>query len=62
MSRIVFWALMSLRVAAEVWGLVIGNRDVHCLGAIAGFGVIGVNCLLHRADRYEEFVEAGEEA
>ncbi|MFI9290828.1 hypothetical protein [Streptomyces gardneri] len=62
MNRIAFWALMSLCVTAEVWGLVIDNRDIHYLGAIAGFGVIGVNYLLHRADRYEEFVEAGEEA
>ncbi|MFG2872925.1 hypothetical protein [Streptomyces sp. NPDC048338] len=53
MNRIVFWALMSLCVTVEVWGLVIGNRDVHYLGAIAGFGVIAVSRLLHRADAYE---------
>ncbi|MFG3038110.1 hypothetical protein ACGFYZ_14490 [Streptomyces sp. NPDC048330] len=61
MNRVVFWALMALCVGVEIWGLVIDNRDVHYLGAIAGCGVIGINHLLHRADRYEEFVEAGEQ-
>ncbi|MFE5628053.1 hypothetical protein [Streptomyces sp. NPDC056543] len=53
MNRIVFWALMVLCVGVEVWGLVIDNRDIHYLGAIVGFGVIGVNYVLHRADAYE---------
>ncbi|MER7515917.1 hypothetical protein [Streptomyces sp. NPDC126499] len=62
MSRIVFWPLMALCIAVEIWGLVIDNRDVHYLGAIAGLGVIVVNRLLLRADRYKEFVKAGEES
>ncbi|MGA5067590.1 hypothetical protein ACPB9E_28095 [Streptomyces exfoliatus] len=61
MNRFVFWALMALCIGVEVWGLIIDNRDVHYLGAITGFGVIGVNHLLHRADAHEQF-KAGEEA
>ncbi|MFD3569685.1 hypothetical protein [Streptomyces sp. NPDC058667] len=57
MNRLAFWLLIGLCVAVEVWGLVIDNRDVHYLGAIAGFGVVGVNYLLLRADEDE----AGEE-
>ncbi|MFD3535562.1 hypothetical protein [Streptomyces sp. NPDC058664] len=53
--------LLVLCVAAEVWGVVIGVQDVALVGAIAALGVIGVDRLLLRADRYEEFVEAGEE-
>ncbi|MGW4050768.1 hypothetical protein ACWENA_08040 [Streptomyces sp. NPDC004779] len=61
MNRFVFWILGILCIAVEIWGLVIDNRDVHHLGAIAALGVIGVDRLLHRADRYQEFAEAGEE-
>ncbi|MFF7438708.1 hypothetical protein [Streptomyces sp. NPDC008122] len=61
MNRIVFWALVALCVGVEIWGQVIGVQDINLLGLIAGLGVIGVDCLLHRADRCEEFVEAGEE-
>ncbi|MEU4065888.1 hypothetical protein AB0F25_26295 [Streptomyces wedmorensis] len=61
MNTIALWVLGILCIAVEVLGLVIGNRDVHYLGAIAVCGVIGVNHLLHRADRDEEFLEAGEE-
>ncbi|MCX5226285.1 hypothetical protein [Streptomyces sp. NBC_00233] len=61
MTRLVFWSLMALCLAVEIWGLVIDNRDVHYIGAIAGCGVIGVSRLLYRAARYEEFAEAGEE-
>ncbi|MFE6071234.1 hypothetical protein [Streptomyces sp. NPDC056525] len=61
MNRLTYWLLIALCLAVEVWGQVIGNRDLVLVGAIAGFGVIAVARLLYRADRYEEFAEAGEE-
>ncbi|MFC9339628.1 hypothetical protein ACFT0G_02425 [Streptomyces sp. NPDC057020] len=61
MNRLTYWLLIGLCAAVEAWGQVIGNRDVLLIGAIAGFGVIAVARLLYRADRYEEFAEAGEE-
>ncbi|MFB8403100.1 hypothetical protein [Streptomyces sp. NPDC055912] len=61
MTGLVFWSLMALCLAVEICGLVIDNRDVHYIGAIAGCGVIGITRLLYRAARCEEFVEAGEE-
>ncbi|MFD3334104.1 hypothetical protein ACFWV1_15865 [Streptomyces sp. NPDC058700] len=61
MNTIAYRLLLVLCVAVEVWGVVIGVQDVTLVGAIAALGVIGVDRLLLRADRYEEFVEAGEE-
>ncbi|MDX2564172.1 hypothetical protein PV371_31615 [Streptomyces sp. TX20-6-3] len=61
MNRLTYWLLIALCAAVEIWGQVIGNRDVLWIGAIAGVGVIAVARLLHRADRYEEFAETGEE-
>lgn len=61
MNRFVFWVLGILCIAVEVWGLVIDNWDVHYLGAFAALGVIAVDRLLLRADRCQEFAEAGEE-
>ncbi|MFC8765172.1 hypothetical protein ACFUAG_31255 [Streptomyces sp. NPDC057193] len=61
MNRLTYWLLTGLCAAVEVWGQVIGNRDVLLIGAISGFGVIAVARLLYRADRYEEFAEASEE-
>ncbi|MFC9795317.1 hypothetical protein ACFVJI_21995 [Streptomyces sp. NPDC127584] len=61
MNRLTYWLLIALCAAVEVWGQIIGNRDVLLIGAIAGFGVIAVARLLYRADRYEEFTEASEE-
>ncbi|MEU7699235.1 hypothetical protein [Streptomyces sp. NPDC039028] len=61
MNTVAFWVLGLLCIAVEIWGAVTGLRDVVHVAAIAGFGVIGVDRLLLRADRYEEFAEAGEE-
>ncbi|WP_371635615.1 hypothetical protein OG988_12775 [Streptomyces zaomyceticus] len=61
MNRLTYWLLITLCAAVEVWGQIIGNRDILWIGAIAGFGVIAVARLLYHADRYEEFAEAGEE-
>ncbi|KAA6217430.1 hypothetical protein [Streptomyces filamentosus] len=61
MNAITYWTLIALAVAVEVWGQVIDNGDVTLVGVIAGLGVIAVHCLLLRADRFEESVEAGEE-
>ncbi|MCX5228985.1 hypothetical protein [Streptomyces sp. NBC_00233] len=61
MNTLTYWFLLALCVAAEGWGIVIDNQDVTLVGAIAGFGVIAVARLLHRADQYEEFTKAGEE-
>ncbi|MFE5944255.1 hypothetical protein [Streptomyces sp. NPDC056480] len=61
MNTIAYWLLLALCFGAEVWGLVIGVQDVSLVGAIASFGVIGVDRLLFRADECEGFAEAGEE-
>ncbi|MFG3486621.1 hypothetical protein [Streptomyces sp. NPDC047972] len=61
MNRLTYWLLIALCAAVEVWGQIIGNRDLFLIGAMAGFGVIAVARLMYRADRYEEFAEAGEE-
>ncbi|MFF5788206.1 hypothetical protein ACFY8P_24990 [Streptomyces sp. NPDC012693] len=61
MNRLTYWLLIALCLAVEVWGQIVGNRDIVLVGAIAGFGVIGVARLLYRAERYEEFAGAGEE-
>ncbi|MFJ3769831.1 hypothetical protein ACIPQJ_32810 [Streptomyces sp. NPDC090082] len=61
MNRLTYWLLIALCLAVEVWGQIIGNRDVTFVGLFAGLGVIAVARLLYRADRYEEFAEAGEE-
>ncbi|MEV7566360.1 hypothetical protein [Streptomyces tanashiensis] len=61
MNTLTYWLLLALCVAVEVWGQVIDNQDVTLVGAFAGFGVIAVARLLYRADRCEEFAEAGEE-
>ncbi|MFH8575731.1 hypothetical protein [Streptomyces zaomyceticus] len=62
MNTIAYWLLLALSFGVEVWGLVIDLQDLTLLGAIAAFGVLGVDRLLLRADRYEEFDEAGEES
>ncbi|MFD7980851.1 hypothetical protein [Streptomyces sp. NPDC059071] len=62
MNAIAYYALLALFVGVEIWGVVIGVRDLTSAGAFAAFGVIAVDRLLLRADRYEEFVEAGEES
>ncbi|MCX2179938.1 hypothetical protein KV205_05250 [Streptomyces sp. SKN60] len=61
MNSIAYRLLLVLCVATEIWGIAIDAKDVTLVGAIAGCGVIGVDRLLLRADRYEEFAEAGEE-
>ncbi|MEU2233025.1 hypothetical protein [Streptomyces vietnamensis] len=61
MNPVAFWVLGLLCIAVEVWCAVTGFKDGVSAAAIAGFGVIGVDWLLTRADRYEEFAEAGEE-
>ncbi|WP_327162045.1 hypothetical protein [Streptomyces zaomyceticus] len=61
MNAIPYWPLMALSFGVQVWGLVIDLQDLTLLGAIAAFGVLGVDRLLLRADRDEEFADAGEE-
>ncbi|AJF64962.1 hypothetical protein [Streptomyces vietnamensis] len=61
MNPLVFWVLGLLCIAVEIWCAVTGIKDGVSVAAIAGFGVIGVDRLLLRADRCEEFAEAGEE-
>ncbi|MFD3725295.1 hypothetical protein [Streptomyces sp. NPDC058671] len=61
MNRLTYWLLIVLCAAVEVWGQVIGNRDIVLVGAIAGFGVVAIARLLYRADRCGGFAEAGEE-
>ncbi|MET9728485.1 hypothetical protein [Streptomyces zaomyceticus] len=61
MNTLTYWFLIVVCVAVEIWGHVIGNQDVTLVGVFAGLGVAAVACLLYRADRYEEFFEAGEE-
>ncbi|MFD8639524.1 hypothetical protein ACFV14_04355 [Streptomyces zaomyceticus] len=62
MNAIAYWLLMALAFGVQVWGQVIDLQDLTLLGIIAAFGVLGVDRLLLRADRYEEFAEAGEES
>ncbi|MFF0426979.1 hypothetical protein ACFYUJ_21510 [Streptomyces sp. NPDC004520] len=62
MNLITYWALIALCVGIEVWGQIIGVQDLTLAGLFAGLGVIAVHRLLLRADRFEEFTEAGEEA
>ncbi|MFF6776350.1 hypothetical protein ACFY8W_22695 [Streptomyces sp. NPDC012637] len=54
MNRLTFWSLLALCVAVEVLGLVIGRRDIHYAGIIAGLGVIAVARLLYLARNSEE--------
>ncbi|MGW4743924.1 hypothetical protein ACWEPR_03860 [Streptomyces sp. NPDC004290] len=61
MNTIAFYVLLVLSIGVEIWGAVIGVNDVMFIGAMAAFGVWGVDRLLLRADAYEEFFEAGEE-
>ena len=61
MNAIAYYVLLALCIGVEIWGAVTGFNDVMYVGAIAAFGMWGVDRLLLRADRYEEFVEAGEE-
>ncbi|MFD3728272.1 hypothetical protein [Streptomyces sp. NPDC058671] len=61
MNTLAYYLLLSLCVGVEIWGQIIGVQDLTYVGAIAALGVIGVDRLLLRADRYEEFAEAGEE-
>ncbi|MFC9338823.1 hypothetical protein ACFT0G_03715 [Streptomyces sp. NPDC057020] len=61
MNTIAYYLLLALCVGVEMWGVVIDIDDVTLLGAIAAFGVLGIDRLLLRADAYEEFFEAGEE-
>ncbi|MFE1379230.1 hypothetical protein ACFW6S_09840 [Streptomyces sp. NPDC058740] len=61
MNTIAYYVLLTLCIGVEIWGAVIGMNDVMFVGAIVAFGVWGVDRLLLRADRYEEFFEAGEE-
>ncbi|MFI8911764.1 hypothetical protein ACIGW4_09115 [Streptomyces sp. NPDC053513] len=61
MNTIAYYVLLSLCIGVEIWGAVAGMNDVMFVGAIAAFGVWGVDRLLLRADRYEEFAGAGEE-
>ncbi|MEV7371927.1 hypothetical protein AB0O51_13705 [Streptomyces sp. NPDC090301] len=61
MNTLTYWLLLALCVAVEIWGQSIDNQDVTLVGVFAGLGVIAVARLLYRADRYEEFAEAGEE-
>ncbi|MGW5776046.1 hypothetical protein [Streptomyces sp. NPDC003863] len=61
MNTVAYWLLIALAVAVEAWGQVIDNQDLTLAGLFAGLGVVAVHRLLLRADRYEEFDEAGEE-
>ncbi|MCX5227452.1 hypothetical protein [Streptomyces sp. NBC_00233] len=58
MNRLTYWLLIAVCVAVEIWGQVIGNRDVTLVGVFAGLGVVAVARLLYRADQ----CEGGEEA
>ncbi|MGA5870684.1 hypothetical protein [Streptomyces cinereoruber] len=62
MNTLTYYLLLILCVGAEVWGQVIGLQDLTYAGAFAALGVIAVDRLLMRADAYEEFTGAGEEA
>ncbi|MFF6774769.1 hypothetical protein ACFY8W_14560 [Streptomyces sp. NPDC012637] len=61
MNLIAYWTLIALCVGIEIWGQIIGLQDLSLVGVFAGLGVIAVHRLLLRVDRFEEFVEAGEE-
>ncbi|WP_435057540.1 hypothetical protein [Streptomyces sp. bgisy060] len=61
MNLIAYWTLLALCVGVEIWGQVIGVQDLTFTGFFAGLGVVAVHRLLLRADRYQEFAEAGEE-
>ncbi|MFI1809904.1 hypothetical protein ACH414_06125 [Streptomyces sp. NPDC020422] len=61
MNTIAYYVLLTLCIGVEIWGALTGMNDLMNVGAIAAFGVLGVDRLLLRADRYEEFAEAGEE-
>ncbi|MEE1813730.1 hypothetical protein PUR59_01570 [Streptomyces sp. SP18ES09] len=61
MNTIAYYVLLALGIGVEIWGAVTGVNDVMFIGAIAAFGVWGVDRLLLRADAYEEFFGAGEE-
>ncbi|MFF5918936.1 hypothetical protein ACFY8C_11365 [Streptomyces flavochromogenes] len=58
MNRLTYFLLVVLCLSVEVWGIVIGNRDVTVVGFFAGVGVATVARLLYRADQ----CEGGEEA
>ncbi|MEU7283366.1 hypothetical protein AB0A69_32005 [Streptomyces sp. NPDC045431] len=60
MNTFAYRLLLTLCVAAEIWGIAIDVWDLALVGSIAGFGVIAVDRLLLRAD-VEEFAGAGEE-
>ncbi|WP_435238648.1 hypothetical protein [Streptomyces sp. YPW6] len=61
MNSLTYWALIALCVGVEIWGQAAGVRDLTLTGFFAGLGVVAVHRLLHRADRCQEFAEAGEE-
>ncbi|MFJ2098378.1 hypothetical protein ACIOHR_14410 [Streptomyces anulatus] len=61
MNTLAYYLLLILCVGVEIWGQVIGLQDLTYAGAFAALGVIAVDRLLLRADRYEEFAGAGEE-
>ncbi|MEV7372097.1 hypothetical protein AB0O51_14570 [Streptomyces sp. NPDC090301] len=58
MNNLTYWALLTLCIGIEVWGIAIGNREVTVSGFIAGDGVAAVARLLYRADQ----CKGGEEA
>ncbi|MGY3335932.1 hypothetical protein ACVW0K_002031 [Streptomyces filamentosus] len=61
MNPLTYWALIALCVGVEIWGQAADVRDLTVTGFFAGLGVVAVHRLLHRADRCQEFAEAGEE-
>ncbi|MEU6165387.1 hypothetical protein [Streptomyces tanashiensis] len=61
MNRLTYWLLIALCAGVEIWGQIIDNQDVTWVGLFAGLGVIAIARLPYRADRHEEFAEAGEE-
>lgn len=61
MNPLTYWALIAVCVGVEIWGRAAGVRDLTLTGFFAGLGVVAVHRLLLRADRCQEFAEAGEE-
>ncbi|MGW4850872.1 hypothetical protein ACWEPZ_06495 [Streptomyces sp. NPDC004288] len=61
MNTIIYWLLIALAIAVEIWGQAIDNGAVTLAGLIAGLGVVAVHQLLLRAARCEDFTGAGEE-
>ncbi|MFI8256953.1 hypothetical protein [Streptomyces filamentosus] len=61
MNPLTYWALIALCVGVEIWGQAAGVQDLTLTGFFAGLCVVAVHRLLRRADRCQEFAEAGEE-